>query len=114
MESDESKRSRSQTALAVTSVAQTSIYRPFGTGAVDERICRHDPAHYGRAKTSALLVGAPFCYASACARFEPFLTRLQILYRRAGRFGNTPTWVFASKKGWGGLSMWPPCFCLWG
>src|SRR5260221_2270755 len=75
MESDESKRSRSQTALAVSSVAQTSIYRPFGTGAVDERVCRHDPAHYGRAKTSALLVGAPFCYASACAGFEPFVTR---------------------------------------
>jgi len=30
---------------------------------------------YGRAKTSALLVGTPFCDASPCAGFEPFVTR---------------------------------------
>jgi hypothetical protein len=30
---------------------------------------------YGRAKTSALLVGPPFGYASPCAGFEPYVAR---------------------------------------
>jgi hypothetical protein len=40
-------------------------------GPGDEEICRHDLAHYGRAKTSALLVGTPFGCASPCDGFEP-------------------------------------------
>jgi|GraSoi_2013_60cm_1033757.scaffolds.fasta_scaffold00421_4 hypothetical protein len=44
-------------------------------GPRDEEIFRHDLAHYGRAKTSALLVGTPFGYASPCAGFEPYVAR---------------------------------------
>jgi hypothetical protein len=40
-----------------------------------EGICRHDLAHYGRAKTSARLVGTPFGYASRRAGFEPYVAR---------------------------------------
>jgi len=40
-----------------------------------EGICRHDLAHYGRAKTSARLVGTPFGYASRRAGFEPLVAR---------------------------------------
>src|SRR5260221_13521667 len=36
-------------------------------GPRDEEIFRHDLAHHGRAKTSALLVGTPFGYAFPCA-----------------------------------------------
>jgi hypothetical protein len=42
---------------------------------VDEGICRHDLAHYGRAKTSARLVGTPIRYASRRAGFEPYVAR---------------------------------------
>jgi hypothetical protein len=44
-------------------------------GRVDEGICRHDLAHYARAKTSARLVGTPFRYASRRAGFEPYVAR---------------------------------------
>ena len=38
----------------------------MGKGLVDEGILARS-AHYGRAKTSALLVGPPFGYAAPCA-----------------------------------------------
>ena len=47
----------------------------MGRGGVDEGICRHDLANYGRAKTSARLVGTPFRYASRRAGFEPYVAR---------------------------------------
>src|SRR6266446_4075887 len=46
-----------------------------GKARVDEGIYRHDLAHYGRAKTSARLVGTPFGYASRRAGFEPYVAR---------------------------------------
>src|SRR5260221_13116471 len=47
----------------------------MGRGGVDEGICRHDLANYGRAKTSARLVGTPFRYASPRAGVEPNVAR---------------------------------------
>jgi hypothetical protein len=76
-------------------------------------ISRRDLAHYGRTKTSALLVGTPFGYASRCAGFEPYTlpadnycigVRLDWVIHKHG--------ALASNTGWRGLRMWPPCFNL--
>src|SRR5260221_14406392 len=77
-----SRLERKPTDPASAHTRQLKEARRHGKGRVDEGICRHDLAHYGKGKTPGRSIRTPFRYASRSARFKLRIALIQILYKR--------------------------------